>query len=459
MRVAKLKAANGWFLGIALAFALSLAALPAAGVISQVQVAVADVSGVPGAPLAVDVSVAAGSGLQSLSAVLSYDATLLGYTGITVLVPDCIADANPIGSGSLSIAVACMAPRTDGGALVEIDFATDGPCGASSALTLASCGIDEGAAQCVVENGSAALRCGAGGNIVYYRGDRPVPAAEVELDDGITAPQSTMTNASGVFGFDEVGSDWSATPVKMGGQGGAISALDAAYVLQEQVGMRQFDAMQMFACDVTGNGSVSSLDAARILQFAVGILPRFEVADMCGSDWAFWPVDTGSSAGQMTDPSIGAVCQAGAISYDGLAESPVAPQFYAIVFGDCTGNWQPPAPALQATAPQRRALVRLGRARRALHGRLRVPVRVRRAFNALQLDLAYDPRAESPLTVTNGKRAAGAAVSWRAEDGRLTIALASADALRPGTVLWIELAADRSRASSLRIVGASVDEH
>lgn len=69
-----------------------------------------------------------------------------------------------------------------------------------------------------------------------------------------------------------------------------INALDAAWVLQEVVGLRspRFDAFQKLACDVTGNGSVNALDATRILQRVVGAAGRFQAAQLCGSDWAFY---------------------------------------------------------------------------------------------------------------------------------------------------------------------------
>ena len=61
------------------------------------------------------------------------------------------------------------------------------------------------------------------------------------------------------------------TPRKLGDRGSAISALDAAYVLQHVVGMRTLDDAQQLACDVSGNGTLSALDATRILQLTVGM--------------------------------------------------------------------------------------------------------------------------------------------------------------------------------------------
>jgi hypothetical protein len=178
------------------------------------------------------------------------------------------------------------------------------------------------------------------GRIVYYRDDRPVPGAEVELLGA--PPQSTMTDANGDFAFaGEVPRTRMLLPSKSGGDNGAIGSLDAAFAQQIRLGSREADPLQFIACDVTGNGEVSSLDAARIQQFRLGQLSILPVTEECG-DWAFVP-DPIPAANQTVRPPMVTLepCQPGAIDYSPLVSSVANQNFIAILFGDCTGNWAP----------------------------------------------------------------------------------------------------------------------
>jgi hypothetical protein len=155
-----------------------------------------------------------------------------------------------------------------------------------------------------------------------------------------------VTDAAGAYVFSEVtAQDWTIEAEKVGGAGASISSLDASWLLQATVGLRTFDDYQKLACDVTGDGSLSSLDAARILQYRVGLLERFAVAELCGSDWAFVPSPSGLPNQIVSPPSIAAnSCTGGQIIFAPLDGAATQQDFIAVLFGDCTGNWQPPAP-------------------------------------------------------------------------------------------------------------------
>jgi len=197
------------------------------------------------------------------------------------------------------------------------------------------------------------------GTVRYYSNGAPVPDVTVQFN-GI--PQSSMgTNADGTYAFsDPSAGACSIEPSKTGGTNGAISALDASWILQAVVGLRQFDANQRVICDVTGDGTVSALDAARILQLVAGLRNRLPVADACGSDWVFLPDPATVPFQHVLAPQMSPQCSPGAIVFDSV-DAPVSQQdFLAAVFGDCTGNWQaaaaPPGsptatpPAATATA-------------------------------------------------------------------------------------------------------------
>ncbi len=176
------------------------------------------------------------------------------------------------------------------------------------------------------------------GHVHYYRGDRVVGTAAVVL--GGSATQNTTTHATGGFAFAPgAPAPRTLSASKTGDLNNGVTSLDASWVLQYQTQLRTFDDLQKLACDVTGNGAISSLDAARILQFKTNIIPRLPVAVTCGSDWLF--LATPASAQTVSPPLISTgVCQQGSISYNPLVPPLSDQDFTAILFGDCTGNWE-----------------------------------------------------------------------------------------------------------------------
>jgi hypothetical protein len=190
---------------------------------------------------------------------------------------------------------------------------------------------------------------GVAGHIRYYRGGAAVSGVTVRLNGA--SEQTTQTDGDGSYAFTGAPEgDWEVEPAKTGGAGSGISSFDATHVLQAVVGTRSFDALQTLACDVTGDGTVSSLDAARILQYQVGRIDRFPVAESCGSDWVFVPDPASASNQRLVEPEMGQGCPRGAISFEPLSGMVEGQDFVGILFGDCTGNWQPPAPPPSATA-------------------------------------------------------------------------------------------------------------
>jgi len=187
------------------------------------------------------------------------------------------------------------------------------------------------------------------GTVRYYSNDASVPAVLVTLSG--PGQVSTETDITGGYAFNDPGpGNWRLQPSKTGGRNDAISALDATHVLQSVVGMRELNAHQALACDVTGDGTVSALDASRILQYIAGMRSRFTVAESCDSDWVFVP-SVATLPNQIVEPPLTApTCAPGAIAFEPLLPPVAAQDFQAIVFGDCTGNWQPAEPSPTTTA-------------------------------------------------------------------------------------------------------------
>ena len=302
------------------------------------------------------------------------------------------------------------------------------------------------------------------GQVLYYSANRAVPNVDVMLDGSTT--QMAQTTLTGQYTTGIASGPWMVNPEKAGDFGAGVSSLDAARVLQAVVGLQTFDPLQKLACDVTGDGNLSSLDAARILQLSVGMIDRFPVAEACGSDWIFVPQPSQLPNQQIVEPVIGGgLCQPGSISLDPLVGTATGQDFRAVLFGDCTGNWSSSAGAALRIAAPSSATVQAGRPRRARGGRVRVPIYVQTAqpFNALDVQLRYDPTEVRPLNVQLRSRTAGALVRHRIDgSGRMYISVASAEPVQnhSGAVLVAEFrAADpNARPTSVQVLAGSIDE-
>jgi Dockerin type I domain len=185
------------------------------------------------------------------------------------------------------------------------------------------------------------------GNIRYYSNDQPVPGAAVLLNGSAAA----STSSAGQYTLSDVApQNATVEPLKNGATAGAVSSLDAARILQVQAKLATFTDRQRLACDVTGNGTLSSLDAARIIQYLAGLIDRLPVAEACNSDWLFLPSPSGVSNGTPVGPLISnGACTRGALAYTPAAPPLADQDFVALLFGDCTGNWTPPAAPVLGT--------------------------------------------------------------------------------------------------------------
>jgi len=209
----------------------------------------------------------------------------------------------------------------------------------------ATIGGDCCGATCLIESGPGCPAMPSyqlGGAIRYYSGDRPVASATVDLQG--TVPFSVSSATAGQYGVNGVSSgNWQVVPRKAGDLRGAVSALDAAYVLEAVAGRRALGPLQRLAADVDGDGSLSTADAMRILKVSVGAAGQLPAAQLCGSDWLFAPAPaTAVPHESIVQPFLsGGGCTRGAIAFAPLASGALAQDFRAVLIGDCTGNWQP----------------------------------------------------------------------------------------------------------------------
>jgi hypothetical protein len=303
------------------------------------------------------------------------------------------------------------------------------------------------------------------GRARYYSADRAVPDAMLQLS-GI-ALQNSPTASNGTYQFANlVSGNAMVEPRKIGDFGlqNAITALDASWILQVVAGIRTFDANQRLACDVTGNGTISALDATRVLQRQVGLLARLPVADQCNSDWLFKPSPGAAVNQRVIDPSLSTgTCQRGAIALEPLVGSATQQDFLGMLFGDCTGNWQPSSSgtALRAQAPGPHTL-RVRSARPAgSAGGLRLPMAVKGAdpYYSLDITITYDSTRLTPSAVRK-LRAAGDAlvVSNLTAPGVVRIAVANAATMPSGISIIAVDFEGQGTAADLRVARAMVDD-
>ncbi len=179
------------------------------------------------------------------------------------------------------------------------------------------------------------------GAVRLFAGDHAV--SDVVLTASGAGTISTATASDGRFAAAPLpAGNWTLTPRRSGGVGGAISSLDAVYALEFVSGLRPLSPAQRLACDVTGEGSCSALDAVRILERAAGLLDSFAAAQACDSDWLFLPIVAPAANQTALPPLLSAGgCAMGRLVWAPLVDSLSERNFIAIPLGDVTGNWRP----------------------------------------------------------------------------------------------------------------------
>ena len=313
---------------------------------------------------------------------------------------------------------------------------------------------------------------GVSGQIQYYSSGLPVSGATVELQtsnpttlgEGANA-ETVATDVNGEFAFTNLAAgDWQVLPVKEGNLGAAVDIIDAVYILQSTVGMRTLSGSQQIACDVSGDGEVSIVDAVWTLQYTVGLTSQFPVAQQCGSDWAFIPVPDAVPDQVIRPPQIGSgSCEPGTIAFQPLSEPAANQNFSAMLFGDCSGNWQPAGFGALANSMQLITnRVRLGRARPVPRARsIRVPLSVDAdaRFHALDLQLSYDARRLRPVRVRLMPNLSHAVLAANLKiRGVIRLALASPEAMSGGAVAMLDFEPiGHSRHIAASVVRATAD--
>ena len=225
----------------------------------------------------------------------------------------------PAATATITV-VATVNPGVAGGTVLS---STASASAATSDLNLAN---NSATATSTVTGGASTIS----GAITYGTSVTPKAVPGVMLTAMGTPSASGMSNNAGNYNLTNLGGgSYTITPNKTGDVNG-ISSFDASLVAQFAAGLIQLSPNQRIAADASGNGTISSFDASLIAQAAAGGT-NIGIA----GTWKFAPSSH---------------------SYPTLSGNLMGQNFDAILVGDVSGNWTPPA----SIAPQAEPLVPRG---------------------------------------------------------------------------------------------------
>ena len=239
-------------------------------------------------------------------------------------------DSNPCTDDACNPATGlCLFVANDGNACTDNNVCTNDACSGGS---------------CVHTPSGA---CSATGSVFYYRTNvnpatEPTakPVSQVGIDANGDGAADGTTDLTGAYSIPNLAGHVTLGPVAKYGAGGAsdtsgaISSLDASLIARTVVGNAAMSPNQRLAGDVTGNGTLGALDASEVARYSVGLVDHFDVAVATLSDWKFVRCDAYAYPG---DPGCGAAIY----DYNPIGAGVTGQNFYAVLYGEVTGNWQP----------------------------------------------------------------------------------------------------------------------
>lgn len=434
------------------------------------------------------------SGFISAQFSIAYNAAVLTATeteaGALAAGKNCATEVNTSTPGTAVVSIFCSGTITGNGELLRIVFSVIGAVGTSSPLTFVanSCVLNEGSPPCTTANGSLSVVQSRtiGGKVIYYNGlatrpplaqERPVKDVTVNLSGGFTSSIDTLPD--GTYSIGALQGQLNVQPRKRGGHNGAITSFDAALVAQHLVGLITLNARQLIAADANGTGAVVTNDASQIARFAIGSITELKMEADCNSAFAFVPAATVVANQTLQQPNTnvlpppaGSGCVYGEIRYNPLNVNAAGQDFIAILMGDVSGNWLPPAGALAAlqnaatpAARQSTAKVHLGKKQAKPGSIITLPISVATAKGAIGIDivLQYDPAVLLPIEDIEKTRLSQHMTLGQnyAEERLIRISLFGAQGLdKNGAILRVPflVVGEERTISPVEIVEALVDE-
>ena len=255
------------------------------------------------------------------------------------------------------------------------------------------------------------------GNIYYCLNKDPV--------EDVIVPASTRsyidtTDLNGDYELLDLPTDnYVVKPIKENNLGisSAISAFDAAWILQYIVGLRTFESCQMISADVSGDGRVSVVDVVMILLWNVGIITHFPVMQDSTYYWTFVPDDFAlTKSNWMIAPD--------SIAYTPLNSNEID-DYKAILYGDVSGNWHPNDNGL-AKSVGTNAKIRLQDVYGEAGDKISLPVHLDNGSDiiAISFTLTYDSRVLKAVGASLTPLTKDFHLAHGIDEGRIKIALA-----------------------------------
>jgi subtilisin family serine protease len=257
------------------------------------------------------------SGMQSFTAVISWNGDHLQHAGFTkgALVSGWDVVSQLDGT-TLTVAGSSSTSISGSGELVLLEFGVVADGDVSSVIDLVSAKINEGYIETALVDGSFTTAAGfnISGRVRFWDASNTPVAATVTLDNTF---EEVSDEATGQFQFSGVLDGTHTLNIeKEDGINDSVRGYDASLILSHVVGSATLTGSALAAADVTGNGEVSALDASKVLEVAAG-LETVPFANQV-SAWAFEPAER---------------------RYDEITSNITNADFTAIFMGDVSGNW------------------------------------------------------------------------------------------------------------------------
>ncbi len=286
-------------------------------------VSLAATNGYYGSQVELPLSAANVTGLRAGSITVTFNAAVLSLIDVRLgtLTAGWSVSHNQANPGRVLISLAGATSVTGSGSLAILKFSVVGAPTTSSPLTLGSVSLNDGAITASLSDGLFTVSgfFQVAGKVNYFSGSKAVPGTDLALAG--TGSFSTTTATNGLYVITNIPTgSYTLSPQKTNDVA-EITAYDASLVLQADAHAITLSAEQVLAGDVNRNGAVSAMDAAYILEMAVGLIEApFPGA---GKLWEFVPNQR---------------------SYALLNGDLTGQDFTAVLIGDVSGNWEPGSP-------------------------------------------------------------------------------------------------------------------
>jgi len=358
----------------------------------------------------VPVNAANVQGLAAASLTVAFDSTVLSARDASTgnLTPGWSVVANTNTPGEIVLAMASPGGTVSGsGVLALLEFEVVGSPGASTTLQLTDVSLNDGAIPVETADGSFTVNLvyDVAGTVHFWQNSVGVPNVLLTLEgDRVYTGLSDASGAYTVSGAKA--DDYLLTPSKSDGVNG-ISAYDASLALQHNAGLITLSGYAATAGDVDKSGAITAMDAFYILQKAVDLITLpFPGA---GVVWDFDP------------PSR---------SYTNLSSDQTGQDFTAVLLGDVSGNWSPVGGQGLMALADGPVVIRVQGGMPDSTGMVTATVLLdpdAAQVYSLDLALGYDPDAATALAVGLGSVAEGWMMAANLDQlGEVLVSLAGA---------------------------------